>query len=160
MVVAGAPLGLPVGILYGVTTISGPPLALIFNNNGLAKDEFKAAMSIVRTTESTLTFISYTLLGIFTPDVLVTVAYVAPIIVVFTLIGHYLVRVLPREDFRRLTMSFDAWIVGYGLSNVLSKMRPLPDPYNYMPLIMIVTIDSLLLYRYFTVQRQRLMIDS
>ena len=148
------------GILYGVTTISGPPLALIFNNNGLAKDEFKAAMSIVRTTESTLTFISYTLLGIFTPDVLVTVAYVAPIIVVFTLIGHYLVRVLPREDFRRLTMSFDAWIVGYGLSNVLSKMRPLPDPYNYMPLIMIVTIDSLLLYRYFTVQRQRLMIDS
>ena len=33
-------IGLAVGILYSLTTISGPPLALWFNNQGLAKSEY------------------------------------------------------------------------------------------------------------------------
>ena len=36
----GLPFGTSLGILYSVTTISGPPLAILFNNQGLVKDEF------------------------------------------------------------------------------------------------------------------------
>src|SRR5262249_35567426 len=36
-----------VGLLYSVTTISGPPLAIWLNNQGLAKREFRAALGFV-----------------------------------------------------------------------------------------------------------------
>ena len=41
---AGVPLGLGVGVLYSTTTISGPPLALMFNNQGVEQNEFRAAL--------------------------------------------------------------------------------------------------------------------
>ncbi len=41
---AGLPLAIGVGVLYSTTTISGPPLALMFNNQGLRKEEFRAAL--------------------------------------------------------------------------------------------------------------------
>ena len=36
----GLPFGIGLGVLYSVTTISGPPLAVLLNNQGLAKREF------------------------------------------------------------------------------------------------------------------------
>src|SRR5262245_20469117 len=51
----GLPFGCGVGILYSVTTISGPPLALLLNNQGFAKREFRAALAVVRLAESTFT---------------------------------------------------------------------------------------------------------
>src|SRR6266516_4838745 len=39
---AGLAFGGGVGVLYAVTTISGPPLAVALNNQGLSKDEFRA----------------------------------------------------------------------------------------------------------------------
>ena len=56
---AGLPLGLGVGALYATTTISGPPLAMMFNNQGLDKEEFRAALGTVRVVETTLTAIAY-----------------------------------------------------------------------------------------------------
>jgi uncharacterized membrane protein YfcA len=35
----GLPFGTALGVLYSVTTISGPPLAILFNNQGLVKNE-------------------------------------------------------------------------------------------------------------------------
>src|ERR1700733_1149645 len=49
---ASVPLGAGVGLLYGLTTISGPPLALFWNNQGLAKDDFKVGLAVVRTVRS------------------------------------------------------------------------------------------------------------
>ncbi|WP_244558815.1 sulfite exporter TauE/SafE family protein [Bradyrhizobium brasilense] len=40
----GLPFGSMLGILYSVTTISGPPLAMLFNNQGLVKNEFRAGL--------------------------------------------------------------------------------------------------------------------
>src|ERR1041385_534713 len=37
----GLPFGVGLGFLYSVTTISGPPLAILFNNQGLAQKEFR-----------------------------------------------------------------------------------------------------------------------
>src|SRR5208282_5274063 len=62
---AGLPLGLGVRTLSATTTISGPPLAIMFNNQGLAKEEFRAALGTVRVVETTLTAIAYGFLGLF-----------------------------------------------------------------------------------------------
>ena len=47
----GLPFGTGLGILYSVTTISGPPLAILFNNQGLVKTEFRAGLALVRVAE-------------------------------------------------------------------------------------------------------------
>ena len=51
---AGAIFGVGVGVLYSVTTISGPPLAIALNNQGFAKREFRAALGFVRLAESSI----------------------------------------------------------------------------------------------------------
>ena len=48
----GLPFGTALGVLYSVTTISGPPLAILFNNQGLVKNEFRAGLALVRVAES------------------------------------------------------------------------------------------------------------
>src|SRR5215813_6559192 len=61
---AAVPFGGAVGLLYGLTTISGPPLALFWNNQGLAKDDFKIALAIVRSLESVCALLAYAYLGL------------------------------------------------------------------------------------------------
>ena len=39
---AGLVFGGGLGVLYSVTTISGPPLAIMLNNQGFAKKDFRA----------------------------------------------------------------------------------------------------------------------
>src|SRR4051812_2876406 len=53
------------GVLYAVTTISGPPLAVALNNQGFSKQEFRAALALVRLAESTLTATAYVVAGLF-----------------------------------------------------------------------------------------------
>jgi uncharacterized membrane protein YfcA len=55
----GLPFGSALGILYSVTTISGPPLAILFNNQGLVSTEFRAGLALVRVAESTVTALMY-----------------------------------------------------------------------------------------------------
>src|SRR5262249_8920567 len=55
----GVPLGAGMGLLYSLTTISGPPLALMLNNQGYTREDFRASLAIVRIGESTLTAIAY-----------------------------------------------------------------------------------------------------
>src|SRR5204863_7070184 len=62
----GVPFGAGVGLLYSLTTISGPPLALLLNNQGLAKREFRAALAFVRLAEAGFTAIAYAYAGLFT----------------------------------------------------------------------------------------------
>ena len=62
----GVPLGVGVGVLYSTTTISGPPLAMLFNNQGVEKNEFRAALGTVRIVETTVTAVVYCFLGLFT----------------------------------------------------------------------------------------------
>jgi hypothetical protein len=59
----GVPFGLGLGVLYSTTTLSGPPLALLLNNQGLAQDEFRAAIALIRVAESSFTLVTYLFLG-------------------------------------------------------------------------------------------------
>jgi len=61
----GLPFGTALGVLYSVTTISGPPLAILFNNQGLVKNEFRAGLALVRVVESSVTALVYYQLGLF-----------------------------------------------------------------------------------------------
>src|SRR2546427_8633721 len=50
----GLPFGTGLGFLYSVTTVSGPPLAILFNNQGLVKREFRAGLGLIRVAESSV----------------------------------------------------------------------------------------------------------
>ncbi len=145
---AGASLGAGVGLLYSITTVSGPPIALFFNNQGLVKSEFKAAIAQIRIAESYVTAITYFSLGLFTTTTLQLFTYIAPPVLVGIPLGFLIVRKIGVEVFRRMCMSFDAWIVGYGLAVVLGSLFGLIT-FGYAILALVIGIDAVLLYRFF-----------
>jgi uncharacterized membrane protein YfcA len=137
----------PVGVLYGVSTISGPPLALIINNQGLTKEEFKFAISALRVAESITTFSGYLTLGVFSSQVLYYVAITSLAVITGMAIGVVTARIIKRkEDFRRLVMSFDSWVSGYGLSFNLGKV--IGYDVLYWPMIVVIAIDLYLISKY------------
>jgi len=149
----GLPFGAGVGVLYSVTTISGPPLALLFNNQGYVKGEFRAALSLIRVVESTATAIAYYVLGMYSPASTSILASIVPSVVIGIPVGAYLIRRMNAETFRRICMSFDAWVVGFGLSRVLIDLTFLPSPIGYSVWLAVVLIDAYLLYVYFSQKR-------
>lgn len=150
----GVPLGVGIGVLYSVTTISGPPLALMLNNQGLARQDFRASLAIIRLTESSLTAIAYALLGLYTVQTGSLLGLIAPSVLVGVPLGAFLIRRLAAETFRRICMSFDAWIVSFGLSRTLMELGILGDPVAYLVLVAAACIDLVLLYQFFKNQRR------
>src|SRR4051812_27216542 len=149
----GLPFGTALGILYSVTTISGPPLAILFNNQGLVKSEFRAGLALVRVAESSVTAIVYYQLGLFIPESESLLWVFVPCVVVGVPFGAYLIRRLDAETFRRICMSFDAWVVGFGLSRVLIELNLIESPAAYGVLALTILIDIYLLYVFFTVRK-------
>jgi uncharacterized membrane protein YfcA len=145
----GVPFGTGIGILYSVTTISGPPLALMFNNQGYVKQEFRAGLGLIRIIESTLTAIAYYFLGLYSPASTQVLWLIVPSVIIGIPIGAFIIRHIPSETFRRVCMSFDAWIVGFGLSRVLIELKLLASPMAYSVMLTTVLIDAYLLYLFF-----------
>src|SRR5258707_12329529 len=127
----GLPFGTALGVLYSVTTISGPPLAILFNNQGLVKNEFRAGLALVRVAESSVTAVVYYNLGLFAADSLGLLPALVPSVVVGIPLGAWLIRRMDAETFRRICMSFDAWDVGFGLSRVLLELGLVASPLAY-----------------------------
>ena len=151
--IVGLPFGSALGILYSVTTISGPPLAILFNNQGLVKNEFRAGLALVRVAESSVTAIVYYQLGLFIAESANLLLMLIPSVVIGIPLGAYLIRRLDAETFRRICMSFDAWVVGFGFSRVLIDLNLMESPWAYSLLAVTILIDTYLLYTFFTVQR-------
>ncbi len=145
----GYPFGAGVGVLYSVTTISGPPLAVFLNNQGLAKREFRAALGFVRLAESTFTAMAYTYAGLFTRESLALTPAIVPSLLIGVPLGAWLIRRINAETFRRICMSFDAWVVGFGLSRVVQSLGLVAGPAVYSIMAVVVAIDAVLLYRFF-----------
>jgi uncharacterized membrane protein YfcA len=150
----GLPFGTALGILYSVTTISGPPLAILFNNQGLVKTEFRAGLALVRVAESSVTAIVYYQLGLFIAESEHILLVFIPSVVVGVPLGAYVIRRLDAETFRRICMSFDAWVVGFGLSRVLIELNLIESPWAYSVMVVTILIDLYLLYIFFTKRRQ------
>jgi uncharacterized membrane protein YfcA len=149
----GLPFGAGLGFLYSVTTVSGPPLAILFNNQGLVKREFRAGLGLIRVAESTLTAAVYYHLGLFSAESQNIFAMIIPVVLVGIPLGAYLIRRLEAETFRRICMSFDAWVVGFGLSRVLIELKLLGSPWAYSVMALAIAVDSYLLYVFFTTRR-------
>jgi uncharacterized membrane protein YfcA len=147
----GTPFGAGLGFLYSVTTISGPPLALLFNNQGLVKQDFRAGLGLIRVAESSLTAIAYFYLGLFTVQSIGLVWTIVPSVLIGIPLGAWLIRRLDAETFRRVCMSFDVWIVGFGLSRVLIDLKLASSPGAYSVMAAAVLLDLYLLYVYFNV---------
>lgn len=151
----GMPFGAGVGLLYSITTISGPPLAVLFNNQGYAKPEFRASLAVVRVAESSLTAVAYLTLGLYTPASLALLPGIVPAVLIGIPLGTWLIRRVDVETFRRVCMSFDAWIVGFGLARVVEQLGLARGGAGYAILAAVVVIDLRLLYAFFA-RRARL----
>jgi len=148
----GLLFGSSVGVLYAVTTISGPPLAVMLNNQGLAKKDFRAALGFIRLAESSFTAVAYGYAGLYTAESMALIPYILPSIAIGVPIGGYLIRRIRPETFRRVCMSFDAWIVAFGLSGLLKDLRLVESNLAYLVLAGVVVLDGVMLYRFFAVQ--------
>jgi uncharacterized membrane protein YfcA len=146
---AGFAFGGGVGVLYSVTTISGPPLAIALNNQGVAKQEFRAALGFVRLAESSLTAAAYFYAGLFTVESGRLIPLILPSILIGVPIGAWLIRRIRHETFRRICMSFDAWVVAFGISTLLQQLGLIPGMRAYGVLALVIAIDAVLLYRFF-----------
>lgn len=147
---AGVIFGTGVGVLYSVTTISGPPLAIALNNQGFAKKEFRAALGFVRLAESSMTAVAYLYAGLFLKPSFELLPWIVPSVAVGVPIGAYLIRRMRAETFRRICMSFDAWVVGFGLSKLLNDLKLVDGPVAYLVLVAVMVLDAWLLYRFFS----------
>jgi hypothetical protein len=143
------PFGMGIGTLYSVTTISGPPLALLFNNQGYAKQDFRAALSVIRVAESGMTAIAYTFLGLFSAGSMEIIPFIVPSVLLGIPLGTYLIRWMDPETFRRICMAFDALVVGFGLSRVLVELHLASAVTTYSILSIVVLLNGFLLYRFF-----------
>jgi uncharacterized membrane protein YfcA len=143
------PFGIGIGTLYSVTTISGPPLALLFNNQGYAKQDFRAALGVIRVAESSLTAIAYGFIGFYSAGSMDIIPYIVPSVIVGIPLGTYLIRLMDPETFRRICMAFDGLVVGFGLSRVLVELDLATPVTTYSILSIVVILNGYLLFRFF-----------
>lgn len=147
--IIAVPFGLGLGTLYSVTTISGPPLALLFNNQGYPKQDFRAALGIIRLAESSLTAIAYVFIGFYSAGSMEIIPYIIPSIMLGIPLGTYVIRLMDPETFRRICMAFDGLIVGFGLSRVLGELDLASPTTTYGILSIVILINGYLLFRFF-----------
>ncbi len=149
------PFGAGVGVLYSVTTVSGPPLAVMLNNQGLAREEFRASLAFVRLAESAFTATAYAYAGLYTAANFALLPYIVPSLVVGVPLGAWVIGRVDPLTFRRLCMSFDAWVVGFGVSTLLRHLGIVDTPIAFTAMAAAVSVDAALLYRFFTISRPR-----
>ena len=152
----GVPFGAGLGFLYSVTTISGPPLAVLFNNQGLVKQDFRAGLALIRVAESLLTAFAYWQLGLFVTQSLELAWMIVPGVLLGIPLGAFAIRHLDAETFRRVCMSFDVWVVGFGLSRVLAELTLAQGALAYGPMALAIVLDAGLLAAYFRARRATL----
>ncbi|HEV8304898.1 MAG TPA: sulfite exporter TauE/SafE family protein [Gemmatimonadales bacterium] len=137
------------GVLYSVTTISGPPLAVMLSNQGLAKEDFRAGLGLVRLAESLFTVAAYSVAGMFSAESAGLLPYILPSLVFGIPLGVRVIRHVRPETFRRVCMSFDAWVVGFGISTLLRQLHLIPGNAAFSVLAAVGLLDAWLLYRFF-----------
>lgn len=151
---AGLAFGCGLGVLYAVTTISGPPLAAALNNQGLSKREFRAALGLVRLAESAMTAVAYLSAGLFTTASIALIPRILPSVAIGVPIGAVLIRRLHSETFRRICMSFDSWVVAFGISAIMRELKLVDVTASYLFLAAVTVLNGWMLYRFFARERR------
>jgi len=124
-------------------------LALLFNNQGYPKQDFRAALGIIRLAESSLTAIAYGFIGFFSAGSMEIIPYIVPSVIVGIPLGTYLIRLMDPETFRRICMAFDGLVVGFGLSRVLVELNLATPITTYCILSIVAFVNGYVLFRFF-----------
>jgi uncharacterized membrane protein YfcA len=131
-------IGPGIGFLYALTTISGPPLAVFFRNQGLTKNEFRCTLAQVRVAESSLTLVTYLLFTEFLGANLIAapslslVPYLLIPVLIGVPLGTWVMARVPRDVFTRFVMAMDGLVVSFGLSQVLVKLKWVGSTIGYL----------------------------
>lgn len=150
---AGVALGGGVGMLYAVTTVSGPPLALMLNNQGLAHAEFRAAMAVIRLAEGTMTAVAYAYAGLYTRESLLLVPVIVPGVLIGVPIGAWLIRRVNDEAFGRVCMSVDALLVAIGIAVLLPVLDIAGASAGFALVGLVIAVNIALLHGFFSSPR-------
>jgi uncharacterized membrane protein YfcA len=150
---AAVPTGVAIGALYSATTISGPPIALFLNNQGLAQSQFRAAVYLVRVAESAATTIAYLFLHLFIAPSLDLAGRLLPSLVLGLPLGMLLLRRLEPESFRRVSMAASAGFIAFGLARALLGAGFVTTLVANGGTVLVVLVEGLLLARFFAARR-------
>ena len=71
---------------------------------------------------------------LYTVQTISMLSLIVPSVLVGVPLGVYLIRRLAAETFRRVCMSFDAWVVAFGLSRALMDLGVVGNPAGYVVL--------------------------
>jgi small-conductance mechanosensitive channel len=100
--------------------------------------------------ESSVTALVYYKLGLFVAESKDIFSTLIPSVLIGIPAGAYVIRRLEPETFRRICMSFDAWVVGFGFSRVLIDLKLMQSLWAYSVMAVTILIDVYLLYVFFT----------
>src|SRR5262249_9253582 len=76
--------------------------------------------------------------------------WIVPSILVGVPLGAFIIQRVRMETFRRICMSFDAYVVAFGLSRLLGELHLVETSAAYLVLVAVGVLDSWLLYRFFS----------
>ena len=76
--------------------------------------------------------------------------WIIPSVALGVPIGAQIIQRMRPETFRRICMSFDAWVVAFGLSKLLHDLKLIPGNEAYLFLVIVMVLDAWLLYRFFS----------
>jgi len=105
---------------------------------------------VVRLTESTLTAMAYLAAGLLVPESLGLLPWILPSVLIGVPLGAVVIRHVRSETFRRVCMSFDAWIVSFGVSTLLRQLHLVDSRAAFGLMAAVIVVDVWLLYRFFS----------
>src|SRR5207245_8978882 len=109
---------------------------------------FRAGLGLVRLAESSFTAVAYYYAGMFSIESAGLFPYILPSLVVGIPLGVRIIRHVRPETFRRLCMSFDAWVVGYGISTLLRQLQLIEGAAAFSVLATVALVDTWLPLRF------------
>ena len=101
-----------------------------------------------------MTALAYLTAGLFTANSIALIPGILPSVIVGVPIGAFIISRVNSETFRRLCMSFDAWIVSFGISTLLRDLRVVQSLAAFGVMAAVILIDAALLYRFFSQPRR------
>jgi hypothetical protein len=81
---------------------------------------------------------------------LALIPWIVPSIIIGVPIGAFVIQRVNSETFRRICMSFDAWVVAFGVSRLLQELAIVRSNAAYLVLVGVGVLDIWLLYRFFS----------
>ena len=96
-----------------------------------------------------MTAVAYGYAGLYSATSMALIPWIVPSIAIGVPLGAFIIRRAPVDTFRRVCLSFDAWVVGFGLSRLLNELQLVEGRVAYLVLASIILLD-VWLYRFFT----------